>query len=184
MTDIRTKDGTRFTDRLHGMLEELTPAAFKYWFPDKEKRTKAQWSDGEDFGGNTYFETFEANPDADLACVSEGHREVIGGSVLQCFSVGKGFVYVLGTLPDEKDMKKLITIVCERAKIPCNTTEGSSILVSPRKGEDTEGVILVDVCGQGGTYHNTQRYRDIISDKIMEDDITLQPYEVMVLEKM
>lgn len=26
MTDIRTADGTKYTDRLHGMLESLTPA--------------------------------------------------------------------------------------------------------------------------------------------------------------
>ncbi len=184
MTDIRTKDGTRFTDRLHGMLEELTPAVFKYWFPDKEKRIQSEWKDGEEFGGNTYYEIFEPNETADIVSATAGHKEVIGGSVLQCFPVGKGFVYVLGTLPDEKDMRKLISLICEKAELPCNTTEGNSILVSPRKGEDTEGVILVDVCGRGGIYHNTERYKDIISGKLMENDITLQPYEVMVLEKM
>ena len=183
MTDIRTKDGTRFTDRLHGMLESLTPAVFKYWFPDRENSVKLQWNDGEDFGGDMYYEIFEPNEDADIVKVTDGHKEIIGGAVLQCFPVGKGFVYVLGTLPDEKDMNKLITAVCERANIPCNLIEGNSIMVSTRKGEDTEGVILVDVCGNGGTYHNNVKYRDIISDRIFEDDITLKPYEVMVLEK-
>ncbi len=184
MTDIRTQDGTRYTDRLHGMLEELTPAVFKYWFPDKEKRIQSEWADGEDFGGNLYYEIFEPNASADMARASAGHKEVIGGSVLQCFSVGKGYVYVLGTLPDEKDMKKLIRLVCEKGNVSCDTTEGNSILVSPRKGKDTEGVILVDVCGKGGTYHNTTRYMDLISEKVIEADITMQPYEVMVLEKI
>jgi len=182
MTDIRTNDGTRFTDRLHGCLESLTPAVFKYWFPDKEKRVKAKWNDGEDFGGNTYYEIFESKNDADIIAVTDGHKEIIGGSILQCFPVGKGFVYVLGTLPDEKDTSKLIEMVCKKANIPCNKTEGNSVIVSPRKGEDTEGVILVDVGGKGGAYHNKTRYKDIITEKIFEEDIVLEPYQVMVLE--
>ena len=184
LTDIRTKDGTRFTDRLHGMLEDLTPAVFKYWFPDKEKRISSKWNDGEEFGGNMYYEIFEPNKDADIVNAVSGHKEVIGGAVLQCFPVGKGFVYVLGTLPDTKDMNKLITAVCEKANIPCNTTTGDSILVSPRKGAETEGVIVMDVIGNGGIYHNKTRYKDIISEKIFDNDITITPYQVMVLEKI
>ncbi|MBE6728185.1 MAG: hypothetical protein E7562_06035 [Ruminococcaceae bacterium] len=184
MTDIRTNDGTRFTDRLHGMLESLTPAVFKYWFPDKEKSVKSKWDDGETFGGNTYYEIYEPNVDADIVTVTGGHKEIIGGAVVQCYSVGKGFVYVLGTMPDEKDMNKLITAVCEKADIPCNTTEGNSIIVSFRKGKDTEGVILTDVCGKGGIYHNKTRYKDIISERAFDDDIVIKPYEVMVLEKI
>ena len=184
MTDIRTKDGTRFTDRLHGMLESLTPAVFKYWFPDRAKNVAASWKDGEDFSGNAYYEVYEPDNNADIVNVTDGHKEIIGGALLQRFSVGKGFVYVLGTMPDEKDINKLITAVCEMANIPCNTTEGGTLIVSPRKGENAEGVILTDVGGKGGIYHNTEKYRDIISDKIFENDITVEPYGVMVLEKI
>lgn len=184
MTDIRTKDGTRFTDRLHGMLENLTPAVFKYWFPDREKSIKAKWNDGEDFSGNAYYEIFEPNSNADIVNATSGHKEIIGGSVIQCFPVGKGFVYVVGTMPDEKDMSKLITSVCERANITCNTVEGNSVIVSPRKGKDSEGIILVDVGGKGGTYFSKTKFRDIISNRIFLSDITVNPYEVMVLEKI
>jgi len=184
MTDIRTKDGTRFTDRLHGILESLTPAVFKYWFPDRGKSVEAKWKDGESFCGNAYYEIFEPNESADIITVTNGHKEIIGGSVMQCFSVGKGFVYVLGTMPDKKDMNKLITTVCKKADIPCGITEGNSIIVSPRKGKDVEGVVLVDVGGNGGIYHNKTKYRDIISGRTFEGDITVNSYEVMVLEKI
>lgn len=184
MTDIRTSDGTRFTDRLHGMLEELTPAVFKYWFPDNEKRVNSSWNDGENFGGNTYYEVFEPNPSADLANVKAGHKAIIGGAVLQCFSVGKGYVYVLGTLPDEKDAKKLIAAVCKKAGIPCGRTDSDSVLVSPRKGKNRSGVILADVCGKGGVYRGEAKYRDIISGKEYENRITVNPYEVLVLEEI
>ena len=184
MTDIRSNDGTRYTDRLHGMLESLTPAVFKYWFPDVDERVKSQWNDGDAFDGNTYYEIYEPNQSADIVTAVAGHKEIIGGAVMQCFPVGKGFVYVLGTLPSEKDMNKLISMVCEKAKIPYNVTEGDSIIVSPRKGETIEGIILVDVCGKGGMYYNKTKYRDIISGEIFENDITVKPYQVMVLEKI
>lgn len=184
MTDIRTKDGTRFTDRLHGMLEDLTPAVFRYWFPDKEKRIKAVWNDKSDFDSNTYYELFKPNPSADLVRVTAGHKAIIGSAVLQCFRVGKGFVYVLGTVPEEKDMKKLIAAVCERAGITCNNAEGNSIIVSPREGKETSGVVLVDVCGKGGIYRSETEYKDIISGRVFKGDIVVAPYEVMVLEKI
>ncbi|MCQ2450110.1 MAG: beta-galactosidase [Clostridia bacterium] len=183
LTDIRTADGTRFTDRLHGMLEDLTPAVFKYWFPDKEKLTGGEWNDGEEFGGNFYYETFEPNESADIVTVTKGHKDVIGGAVLQCFPVGKGFVYVLGTLPDEKDMAKLITGVCQKANIPCNTTEGDLLIVSPRKGENTSGVIVLDVRGKGGIYHNSIRYKNLVTGDVVDGDITVEPFGVAVLEE-
>ncbi len=197
MTDIRSAEGTRYTDRLHGMLETLTGATFKYWFPDNEKRISSKWRDGENFGGNTYYETFEPADGADIVNVSAGHRAVCGDAVLQRFAVGRGFVYILGTIPDEKDMKKLITLVCDDAGIPCGLTEGDSLIVSPRTpvkacsadegqpgGADRSGVILVDVCGRGGKYRNKAKYRDIISGEVFEDDIKVGPYKVMVLEKI
>ena len=184
LTDIRTADGTRYTDRLHGMLEGLTPAVFKYWFPDNEKRIKACWRDGEEFGGNTYYEVFEENPSADIVNVTGGHKALAHSAVLQRFPVGKGFVYVLGTLPDEKDMRRLITEVCKTADIPCDVTRGDSIAVSPRKGKDTSGVILTDVCGKGGVYRGNAEYRDVISGRIFKGDIKVEPYGVLVLEEI
>ena len=184
MTDIRTSDGTRFKDRLHGMLEDLTPAVFKYWFPDNEKRVKSAWKNGEDFGGNTYYEIFEPSAAADLANVTAGHKEIIGGAVLQCFPVGKGFVYILGTLPDEKDARELIAAVCARAGIPCGGNYSDSVIVSPRKGGNTSGVILADVCGKGGVYRGEDEYRDVITQRLFKGDIQINPYEVLVLEKI
>ena len=183
LTDIRTSDGTRFKDRLHGMLENLTPAVFKYWFPDNENRVKSGWEDGEDFGGNTYYETFKPDKSADIVNIKGGHKEITGDAILQCFPVGKGFVYVLGTMPDEKDMSKLIEAVCKRANITCGKTRGNSLIVSPRAGRETSGVILADVCGNGGVYSNKEKYRELISGEIFEGDIHVDPYRVMVLEK-
>ena len=43
---------------------------------------------------------------------------------------------------------------------------------------------LVEVGGKGGEYKNDASYRDVISGRIFNENIKLDPYEVLVLEKM
>lgn len=102
--------------------------------PDAEKRVKSEWSDGTEFGGNMYYELFKPDNNADIANVKFGSKYIEGLSILQQYKVGKGTVIILGTLPDYDDMRKLITYACKEAEIPCNRTEGNSILVADRKG--------------------------------------------------
>lgn len=182
MTDIRTGDGTRYTDRLHGMLEKLTPAYNKYWAPDVEKRLQNKWNDGTDFGGNYYYEMFTSDSDADIVNIVSGNDSVIGDAIVQKYKVGKGYIYILGTVPDYNDMRRIISDVCNLASVECNITEGNSIIVSKRKGESRNGIILAEIAGIGGVYHNDKTYTDILTGKTYINDITLAPYQVLVLE--
>lgn len=181
MTDIRTADGTKYRDRLHGMLESLTPARLHCFVPDSEKRVKNEWKDGSAFGGNLYYELFESNEKADMATVKSGSKYIEDLGVLQQYKVGKGTVIILGTLPDYDDMRKLIAYACNEAEIPCDRTEGSSLFVCDRNGEEKNGVILVDVCGKGGVYHNSKPLCDILTANKYNGDITVEPYQVLVL---
>lgn len=181
MTDIRTADGTKYRDRLHGMLESFTPARLHCFVPDAEKRVKSEWKDGSAFGGNLYYELFEPNEKADLATVKAGSKYIEGFSILQQYKVGKGTFIILGTLPDYDDMRKLITYACNEAEIPCDRTEGSSLFVCDRNGEEKNGVILVDVCGKGGVYHNDKTLCDVLTANKYNGDITVEPYQVLVL---
>lgn len=183
MTDIRTADGSKFKDRLHGMLEKLTPAYCRYFVPDTEKTVKSEWKDGAEFGGNWYYELFDARDTTDLVNVKSGSEYLKGLSVIQQYQIGKGLVIILGTLPDYDDMRKLITHACAEAGIVCNRTQGNSLLVADRKGENQNGVILVDIGGKGGIYHNNKPLNDILTGKSYTDDITVEPYRVLVLEE-
>ena len=78
-------------------------------------------------------------------------------------------------------MRKLITYACNEAEIPCDRTEGSSLFVCDRSGEEKNGVILVDVCGKGGVYHNSKPLCDILTANKYNGDITVEPYQVLVL---
>lgn len=182
MTDIRNADTTKFIDRLHGSLEELTPAFCRYWVPDVEKRLSNKWSDGTDFGGNLYYELFDSDKDADIVTVTGGSRAVEGLAVMQKYKVGKGTVYILGTLPDYDDMRRIITMVCGDAGIACDLTEGNSIMVSPRRGKDVSGVMLAEIGNKCGVYHNGETLTDILTGKVYTGNIALNPYEVMILK--
>ena len=54
-------------------------------------------------------------------------------------------------------------------------------MVTDRKGENKKGVILVDVCGKGGVYHNSKPLCDILTANKYNGDITVEPYQVLVL---
>ena len=151
--------------------------------PDAEKRVKSEWKDGTEFGGNMYYELFKPDNNADIANVKFGSKYIEGLSILQQYKVGKGTVIILGTLPDYDDMRKLITYACKEAEIPCNRTEGNSIMVADRKGENKKGVILVDICGNGGIYRNDKPLCDILTGNKYDGDIKVEPYGVLVLEE-
>lgn len=184
MTNIRTADGSKYRDRLHGMLEQLTPAYCRYAVPDIDKRLECAWKDGGPFGGGTYYELFDANPEADLVTVTAGSKALEGLGVVQHYRVGRGAVILLGTLPDYEDMRRLIRYACGEAGVPCDRTEGNSLLVADRRGESKRGVILVDIGGGGGVYHNHKPLHDILTGRGYDGDIAVSPYQVLVLEEL
>ena len=183
MTDIRTSDGSKYRDRFHGMLESLTPAYLRYLVPDADGAFKCKWADGSSFEGSWYYECFDTGKGRDMAFIESGSKYLEGLSILQQHRVGKGSVIILGTLPGYADMRKLITYACGEAGVACNRTEGDSLLVADRRGENKNGVILVDICGNGGVYHNDKALTDILTGNRYTEKITVEPYQVLVLEE-
>lgn len=183
MTDIRTEEGTKYRDRYHGMLEELTDAYFKCFVPDTEDTVKCRRTDGGDFAGSWYYECFEPRNGKDGAVISGGSKHLEGLSVLQRHKVGKGSVVVVGTLPDYDSMRRLITEICTSAGVECDRVSGKSVIVSDRVGSDKKGVILADIGGEGGTYRNNKVLCDVLTGKEYSGNIDVEPYKVLVLEE-
>ena len=99
--------------------------------------------------------------------------------------LGKGCVYVLGTIPTYETMKNVILPeVMEQAGISIPTGEFDGVFVAPRKGKDQAGDIIVDALGRGGRFKLPYPAKDLLTDKILEGEITIAPYEVLVLKKV
>lgn len=62
--------------------------------------------------------------------------------------------------------------------------EFNGVFLSPRKGKDHEGFILVDSVGNGGRFKLPYPAKDLLTDTRFEGEISIEPYEVLVLEKI
>ena len=183
LSDIRTSIGTRYQDRNFGMLEELTGARWLYGIPDAEKRIRSVWTGSDDaFEGDLWYDIFDEDDENALATVTQGHSAINGKACVIHRRVGKGHVIVLGTVPGYDELRGLISMACELAGIACDTVEGQ-VLVSPRKGEAGEGVILVEYAGQKGAYRLAGEATDVLTGKTYTGRIELDPYDILVLKK-
>lgn len=179
MTDIRNACGAQYTHAPYGMLEHLTGARQAYECPDREGQIVCRWADGTPFAGGTHYELFEPDPDG-LAAVSEGYPTLIGKSVLLRKKVGRGVVYLLGTLPSAADMQKIVAMAARDAGVATLHTEGK-VAVVPREGEAGRGLIVLECAGEEGAVDIGQTMTDMLTGKAYAGRVVLAPYDLLVL---
>ena len=182
LTDVRNIHGARYQDRFYGVIEALTGVQWRYAIPDTEAHVKAQWSDGAEFVGDTWFEVSE-NAGADsLVNVTACHSAVTGKSLVYQKKVGKGCVIVLGTVPSENDMKKLIALACAQGGVAVPQVTGEVMAVR-RSGEAGEGVMLIEYGAKEASYALDAPMVDLLTGERLAGTIALHPYDVKVLKK-
>ena len=184
-TDIRNNDGARFKDRPFGMLEELTGVRWCFSLPDGAEGTECASVTGDTFEGRSWFELFEADGD-ELACVSKAaHNAADGKAVFLKKKVGKGTVFVLGTLPSYETMKSfIIPKALSEAGVEFGSGLGGSFMVVDRVGEEMSGKIILEHAGKGGEYTLPYSAKDILTGDVLSGKIEIAPYQVLVLEKL
>ncbi|MBQ4322608.1 MAG: beta-galactosidase [Clostridia bacterium] len=181
-TDIRTAIGTHYIDRAMGRLERMTGSKMLGAMPDGGTYVRSKWNDGEDFGANHWQEVYEpAEMVETLVSVTDGYESMKGGALLQKIHYGKGVIYLLGTLPSEADMKKIVRLVCADVGIAIPETSGR-VLAIPRKGDHREGLILMETGNEPATYILNRAMTDILTGKTYQGTVELKPYDVLVLE--
>lgn len=182
MTDIRNWCGANYNPTAYGMLEDITDAYRLYQIPDTEGIIKAKWADGEEFTGNRIYDVYEES-DGALASITAGHSALINKPILVKKSYGKGTVYLLGTIPGEKDMIKLIKMVLKEKNIEPMEFEGGVTAVK-RTGENKNGIILIENAAESASFTPEKKMKDILSGEIYEGKISLTPYQILILEEI
>lgn len=182
LTDVRTLDGTRYQDRYLGMLEELTGVRWEYGIPDQRGQIKATWADGKPFKGETWFEVYSEDPENALVNVTEGHQSIVGKSLLLERKVGKGRVIVLGTVPSESDMTRIIRLACEEAEVSIPSVKGH-VMICPRTGKDVSGTVYVEFAGEPAEVRLEEPTVDLLTGQRYLGVLSLKPYGVSVLMK-
>ena len=134
-------------------------------------------------GGAVCIELFESDADTLAQVTGSPHKELCGKGVFLHKKVGRGQVFFLGTVPDYDTMKNVVLpAVFEAVDLPLGGGDGSSFMVIPREGADRKGLILAEYAGKGGEYHLPAPMRSVLTDEILEGTVTVEPYDVILLE--
>lgn len=184
LSDIRNAIGARYQHKPFGMLEELTGAKWLYGIPDREKRITATCTAcGEELGSELWYDIWDEAPENTLAVVHGGHSAIDGKACIVERKVGQGRVILLGTFPDYNALKKLYAHALENAGVAYGASEGQMMVV-PRTGETTSGLILVEYAGADAAYTLDHPMRDIVAEKTVEGRLEIPPYGILVLEEL
>ena len=116
-----------------------------------------------------------------LASVTEGYASVVGTALAQKIPVGKGAIWLLGTIPNEADLQKLMKMVCAEAGIPVPEMSGT-VTVVPRAGESRRGLILMETGNAPARFMLEEPMADLLTGKTYVNTVELKPYDLMILE--
>ncbi|MBQ8398060.1 MAG: beta-galactosidase [Clostridia bacterium] len=184
LSDIRSSIGTRYQHKPFGMLEELTGAKWLYGIPDRIGQVSTAWADGESFRASLWYDVYDEAEENTLIKITAGHSAINGKACVVHRRVGRGHVILLGTLPAHDEMMRIVAYACGLAGVACGAIEGE-IMVSPRRGDGREGVVLVEHSGKNpAAYKFDGRLRNVVTGEVVEGSVELEPYGIAVLEKI
>ena len=174
MTDIMTEYASKYPDAPHKFLEELAGVYEKFDLPLGNSDTRVTWSEGGMSAFDTCFAAYDLRGAKALAVFANG--EFKGLPAVTERKVGKGKVIVLGGVPDEEALLRLVGVA------PVAPASSNVALVA-RSGR-TQGIIALETEGRAGTLTLAGTYTDLLTGKRCTGGVALAPYEVLVLEEV
>lgn len=185
MSDIRTPVGTKYTESPFGSLERFAGVRRKYGIPcGTEGVFPAQWSDGSPMAGSGWFDGFETPDSHRLASYTNAANELGGLAAVTCRSVGKGHVIVLGTIPSESDLRKLLLTVCAEADIRPAFHAAPNVLAVPRGGEAGSGAFVLELENAPGKIRLPAPMENLETGEILSGELEVPPYGAMLLRSV
>ncbi len=182
LTDIRDAIGARYKHKPFGMLEELTGAVWKYGIPDHQSRiTVTCEKTGAPMQTTRWYDIWDAAPENTLARVHGGHSAIDGGACIASYKVGRGTVILLGTFPDYSALRAIYASALDTAGVAHGQAEGQ-LMVTPRKGADMSGLILIEYAGEAGAYTLDREMQDVVTGETVSGRLSLAPYGIVVLK--
>ena len=182
MTDIRTAIGTKYKNSPYGFLEELTGARLSYVLPDDNESILLENEEGEEIHGKMVYELFENETIEPLLVVKNGHSALLGKCASFVKRIGKGYVVMLGTLPEEKELLRLIRKSAAMAEVSAEDVD-DGLMVTWRHRENDALCIVASVGGKEGEFRFDGEYLDVISGEVYQSPLKLRPYELHVLKR-
>ncbi len=173
MTDLMTEYASKYTDKPHSFLEEFAGVYETYDLPVGNEEYRVKWQDGSVSPLDTCFAAYELRGAKALAVYENG--EFAGMPAVTERKVGKGRVIVLGGVPTEEALLRLVGIA------PVAQASENVALVG-RSGK-CSGIIALETERRTGELTLDGTYTDLITGKKYTGKVTMQPYSVLVLQK-
>ncbi|MBR4940585.1 MAG: beta-galactosidase trimerization domain-containing protein, partial [Clostridia bacterium] len=182
MTDIRTSIGTKYKDSPYGTFEDITNEHLSYILPDDRGTITLENEAGENVHGSSIYELFEPGNSEPWLTVKNGHSALVGKCVSFVKKLGSGYVVMLGTLPEKKELLRILkkAAVLADARV-YDVDEG--LMVTERVRENDGLLIVAAVEGKAGEFRFHGKYTDILSGENFTDAVSLAPYELRILKK-
>ena len=183
MTDIRTAIGTKYKTSPYGSLEDIMGERLAYVLPHDDGRLILETANGESVHGSAVFELFESGEYEPLLTVKEGHSALVGKCASFVKRVGKGYVIMLGTIPENNAIAEIMATAVRLSGVQAYDVDGG-IMVTKRVSVNGTLYIVASVGGTVGTFRFDGEYTDVISGESFKDSVELNPYELRVLRKV
>ena len=179
-TDIRDRHAAKFPHAPYGSLEEWAGVRCKYEIPGDARPFSLVWNDKRESQGTLWYDSYELRGAKPLATYVEGPMK--GLAAVAERRMGKGRIILLGTLPGEQDLQRLLLDAAAEARVGPVAEASANLLVVPRKGRTAEGLIAVELSNQPATLKLQRPAVELLTRRRCEGTLEVQPYGVAVLK--
>lgn len=183
MTDIRTAIGTKYKTSPYGSLETITGARLAYILAYDGGKITLVNEDNEIVHGHAIYELFEQGDYEPWLTVQSGHSAIIGKCAAFVKRVGKGYVVMLGTLPEDKELSRIIKKAACLADA-CVYDVDDGIMITKRVYENDTLYFVASIGGKEGAFRFDGEYKDILSGEVYKNAVKLNPYELRILRNL
>jgi len=178
-TDIRTLNGTKFTHAPFGSLEEWGGVRCEWEVP-ANLPFGLRWGDRTESKGSVWYAGFEPTGAEVLATYADCEFE--GLAAVTVHPMGRGRVVVLGTMPEPEAFRRLVIRLCDDAGIRPTANASPGVLAVPRRGQDFEGMIVIETENRKATLQLEHGGVDLLTGtRYAPGKLDLAPWDVLVL---
>ena len=181
LCDIRNAVGAKYKNSPYGHIESLTNSHLSYILPDDNGSITLENDLSEEVHGRGIYELFDPDASEGILTVKSGHSALIGKRASFIKKVGKGFVVMLGTLPEDGELSRIIKKAALLSDVTVNDTDNGIMVTKRVCGEETL-YIVASVGGKAGEYRFDGELTDILEGKTYKGSLSLLPYELKILK--
>ena len=181
LCDIRTGIGTKYKNSPYGIIEKFTGERCAYTLPHDNGLISLENEISECVSGRDTYELFDFGDFDSILKVKRGHSAIIDKHVSFVKKIGKGYFVMLGTIPEEYELDRIIKKCAALANSEIYSTD-KNVLVTKRASGNDVIYIAASVNGKSGKMYLEGKYTDILSQRAFDGCIELSPYEVLMLK--